>query len=39
MTITQPDMSEARAKAADFQKETAAKLKAEDLLKIILETK
>jgi len=24
MTITQPDMSEARAKAADFQKETAA---------------
>jgi tripartite ATP-independent transporter DctP family solute receptor len=36
MTITQPDMSEARAKAADVQKEMAAKLQAEDLLHQIL---
>ncbi|MDF3060215.1 MAG: putative C4-dicarboxylate-binding periplasmic protein precursor [Microvirga sp.] len=36
MTITHPDMSEARAKAADVQKEMAAKLKAEDLLQQIL---
>ena len=37
MTITRPDMTQARAKAADVQKEMAAKLKAEDLLKQILE--
>jgi tripartite ATP-independent transporter DctP family solute receptor len=36
MNITQPDMSEARAKAAEVQKEMAAKLKAEDLLLQIL---
>ena len=36
MTITHPDMTEARAKAADVQKEMAAKLKAEDLLQQIL---
>jgi TRAP-type C4-dicarboxylate transport system substrate-binding protein len=36
MTITHPDMTEARAKAADVQKEMAAKLKAEDLLAQIL---
>ena len=36
MTITYPDMSEARTKAADVQKEMAAKLKAEDLLQQIL---
>lgn len=36
MIITQPDMTEARAKAATVQKELAAKLKAEDLLKQIL---
>ena len=37
MTITYPDMAEARAKAAaGLQKEMAAKLKAEDLLKQIL---
>lgn len=36
MTITQPDMTAARARAADVQKEMAAKLKAEDLLKQIL---
>jgi tripartite ATP-independent transporter DctP family solute receptor len=36
MTITQPDMTEARAKAADVQKEMAAKIKAEDLLAQIL---
>ena len=36
MTITQPDMTEARAKAADVQKEMAVKLKAEDLLQQIL---
>ncbi|MBI3499565.1 MAG: TRAP transporter substrate-binding protein [Proteobacteria bacterium] len=36
MIVTRPDMSEARAKAADVQKEMAAKLNAEDLLKQIL---
>ena len=36
MTITQPDMSEARVKAAEVQKEMAVKLKAEDLLQQIL---
>jgi TRAP-type transport system periplasmic protein len=36
MTITYPDMAEARAKAAEVQKEMAAKLKAEDLLTQIL---
>ena len=36
MTITHPDMTEARAKAADVQKEMAAKLKAQDLLQQIL---
>ncbi len=37
MTITRPDMTQARARAAEVQKEMAAKLKAEDLLKKILE--
>jgi TRAP-type transport system periplasmic protein len=37
MTITRPDMTEARKAAASVQKEMAAKLKAEDLLKQILE--
>jgi hypothetical protein len=36
MMITQPDMTEARAKAAEVQKEMAVKLKAEDLLQQIL---
>jgi tripartite ATP-independent transporter DctP family solute receptor len=36
MTITRPDMTEARAKAAEVQKEMAVKLKAEDLLQQIL---
>lgn len=36
MTITQPDMTEARVKAAAVQKEMAVKLKAEDLLQQIL---
>ena len=36
MTITYPDMAEARAKAADVQKEMAAKMKADDLLQQIL---
>ena len=37
MTITRPDMTEARKAAAGFQQEMAAKLKAEHLLKQILE--
>ena len=36
MTITHPDMTEARAKAGDVQREMAAKMGAEDLLKQIL---
>jgi TRAP-type transport system periplasmic protein len=36
MTITRPDMTEARKAAAAFQQEMAAKLKAEHLLKQIL---
>lgn len=36
MTITHPDMTEARTKAVEVQKEMAAKLKAEDLLQQIL---
>ena len=36
MTVTYPDMTEARTKAADVQKEMAGKLKAEDLLQQIL---
>jgi tripartite ATP-independent transporter DctP family solute receptor len=36
MTITYPDMTEARFKAAEVQKEMAAKLKAEDLLAQII---
>jgi len=36
MTITRPDMTEARKAAAGFQQEMAAKLKAEHLLKQIL---
>ena len=36
MTITRPDMTEARKAADGFQKEMAAKLKAEHLLKQIL---
>jgi hypothetical protein len=36
MTITRPDMTEARKSAAGFQQEMAAKLKAEHLLKQIL---
>jgi tripartite ATP-independent transporter DctP family solute receptor len=36
MTITRPDMTEARKSAAAFQQEMAAKLKAEHLLKQIL---
>ncbi len=38
MVITQPDMSEARVKAADVQRELAASLDAEDLLKQILDS-
>jgi tripartite ATP-independent transporter DctP family solute receptor len=37
MVITRPDMTEARKAAESVQKELAAKLKAEDLLKQILE--
>jgi len=37
MTITRPDMTEARKAAAGFQQEMAAKLKAEHLLKQILD--
>jgi TRAP-type C4-dicarboxylate transport system substrate-binding protein len=37
MIITHPDMTEARKAAVSVQKELAAKLKAEDLLKQILE--
>jgi tripartite ATP-independent transporter DctP family solute receptor len=37
MTITRPDMTEARKAAAGFQQEMATKLKAEHLLKQILE--
>ena len=36
MTITYPDMAEARTKAVDVQKDMAAKLKAEGLLQQIL---
>ena len=36
MTITRPDMTEARKAAAGFQQEMAAKLKAEHLLQQIL---
>jgi tripartite ATP-independent transporter DctP family solute receptor len=36
MTITRPDMTEARQRAAELQKEMAAKLKAEQLLQQIL---
>jgi hypothetical protein len=36
MVINEIDMSEARAKAADVQRELAAELQAEDLLQQIL---
>ena len=38
MIITRPDMTEARKAAESVQKDLAAKLKAEDLLKQILRT-